>query len=305
MASRPFPVLYCARVADNEQAPFRFGVNLLGFTSHEELTAKVREAERLGYDVVCIPDHLGFPAPFPSLVAAARATSRVRLGTFVLNTAFYNPVLLARDVASTDRLVDGRLDLGLGTGYVESEFDRAGIPFPTPGKRIDHLKHTIAELRRAFDELEPAPAQRPTPPLLLGGHGDRMLRLAAREADIVGFTGHSYTPSGLVVANAEEMDERVAFVRKEAGDRADELEFNLLVQRVVVTDDRAAALEKLSREFFDIPADTLGQVPYLLVGTLDEIAEQVRAHRARYGITYFTVLDNAMTDFAAVFDRLR
>lgn len=305
MASRPFPVLYCARVADNEQTPFRFGVNLLGFTSHEELTAKVREAERLGYDVVCIPDHLGFPAPFPSLVAAARATSRVRLGTFVLNTAFYNPVLLARDVASTDRLVDGRLDLGLGTGYVESEFDRAGIPFPTPGKRIDHLKHTIAELRRAFDELEPAPAQRPTPPLLLGGHGDRMLRLAAREADIVGFTGHSYTPSGLVVANAEEMDERVAFVRKEAGDRADELEFNLLVQRVVVTDDRAAALEKLSREFFDIPADTLGQVPYLLVGTLDEIAEQVRAHRERYGITYFTVLDNAMTDFAAVFDRLR
>lgn len=298
-------MLYRARVTDNEHKPFRFGVNLRRFTTREELVDRARKAEQLGYDVVCVPDHLGISAPFPALALAAQVTSRVRLGTFVLNAAFYNPVLLARDVASTDQLVDGRLDLGLGTGYVKEEFDAAGMPFPSPGARIDHLKHTITELRRTFAELEPAPAQRPAPPLLLGGHGDRMLRLAAREADIVGFTGISFQPSGPVLADAEELDERVEFVRKAAGERADELEYNLLVQRVVVTDDRRAALEDLAREFGDVSAEWLGRLPYLLVGTLDEIAEQLRAHRARYGISYFTVLDDGLTDFAEVFERLR
>ncbi|WP_157606561.1 TIGR03621 family F420-dependent LLM class oxidoreductase [Saccharomonospora cyanea] len=292
-------------MADNEHKPFRFGVNLMRFTTRDELVDRAREAERLGYDVVCVPDHLGVSAPFPALALAAQVTSRVRLGTFVLNAAFYNPVLLARDVASTDQLVDGRLDLGLGTGYVKEEFDAAGIPFPSPGARIDHLRHTIAELRRTFAELEPAPAQRPAPPLLLGGHGDRMLRLAAREADIVGFTGISFQPSGPVLADADELDERVEFVRKAAGERADELEYNLLVQRVVVTDDRRAALDDLAREFGEVSAEWLGRLPYLLVGTLDEIAEQLRAHRARYGISYFTVLDDGLADFAAVFERLR
>ncbi len=292
-------------MADSEQKPFRFGVNLMRFTTYDELVDKARKVEQLGYDVLCVPDHLGISAPFPALVLAAQATSRVRLGTFVINATFYNPVLLARDVASTDQFVGGRLDLGLGTGYVKEEFDAAGIPFPSPGARIDHLKHTIAELRRTFAEMEPAPAQRPAPPLLLGGHGDRLLRLAAREADIVGFTGVSFQPSGPVLADDEELAERVALVRKAAGERADELEYNLLIQRVVVTDDRRAALEDLAREFGGVSVEWLGRLPYVLVGTPDEIAEQLRAHRARYGISYFTVLDGGLTDFAAVLERLR
>lgn len=108
--------------------PFRFGVNLLSPAPADAWRAKCRRAEELGYDVILVPDHLGMPAPFPSLVAAAAATARPRLGTFVLNSGFWNPTLLAREVAGTDALTGGRLELGLGTGYIRAEHDAAGLP---------------------------------------------------------------------------------------------------------------------------------------------------------------------------------
>lgn len=135
--------------------PFRFGVNLLAPAPVDEWRAKCRRAEELGYDVILVPDHLGMPAPFPSLVAAAEVTERPRLGTFVLNAGFWNPALLAREVATTDALTGGRLELGLGTGYVQAEHDRAGLPWGSPRERVDHLQHTIEELDRLLgsDEL--------------------------------------------------------------------------------------------------------------------------------------------------------
>ena len=125
-----------------------------------------------------VPDHLGMSTPFPALMSAGSATSLL-VGTYVLNTSFYRPALLARDVAETSRLLDGRLELGLGTGYDAAEFQAAGVPFDSPGKRIDHLEHTISELRLLAGTM---------PPLMLGASGERMLRLAAREAEIVSFT---------------------------------------------------------------------------------------------------------------------
>lgn len=109
--------------------PFRFGVSLIDPAPAGEWRAKCRRAEEIGYDVILVPDHLGMPAPFPALVAAGAATERPRLGTFVLNAGFWNPALLAREVATTHALTDGRLELGLGTGYVQAEHDRAGLPF--------------------------------------------------------------------------------------------------------------------------------------------------------------------------------
>lgn len=147
--------------------PFRFGVNLMASAPADEWSAKCRRAEELGYDVILVPDHLGMPAPFPALVAAARATERPRLGTFVLNAGLWNPALLAREVATTDALTGGRLELGLGTGYVRAEHDAAGLPFGSPGERVDHLRRTVEELERllADEEYQPRPVQRPgTPP---------------------------------------------------------------------------------------------------------------------------------------------
>lgn len=277
---------------------FRFGVNMRATGERTQWVDKCRRAEGLGFDVIAVPDHLGMPAPLPSLVAAAEATERVRLATFVVNTAFYNPTMLARDVDTTDQLLDGRLELGLGTGYARAEFDAAGLPFPGPGARLDHLERCLTVLREHYGE-------RSLPPVLLGGQRDRMLRIAAREADVVGFTGARFNRDGdgATLADPSELDERVALVRSEAGERDPEL--NLLIQHVEVTDGRAAALERLRPYDATRSADELGELPVLLVGTAEQIADRLRAQRERFGFTYITVLEKDMTAFADVIERLR
>ncbi|GGZ45900.1 LLM class F420-dependent oxidoreductase [Streptomyces bluensis] len=288
--------------------PFRFGVNLLQSTTAGEWRAKCRRAEELGYDVILVPDHLGMPAPFPALVAAAEATDRPRLGTFVLNAGFWNPALLAREVATTDALTDGRLELGLGTGYVEAEHVSAGLPWGSPGERVDHLRHTIEELDRLLgsDEFQPRPVQQPGVPLLVGANGDRMLRLTAEHADIAAFTGARTLPGGMLQPiTAEELDERVARYEELAAGRKEPAELNLLLQVVVVTDDRSAAVQEWLPRIPHLSEEQVLQLPIVLVGTLKEIVDQVRAQRERYGISYLTVLEPNMEVFAPVIDALR
>ncbi|MER6012456.1 LLM class F420-dependent oxidoreductase [Streptomyces bluensis] len=288
--------------------PFRFGVNLLQSTTAGEWRAKCRRAEELGYDVILVPDHLGMPAPFPALVAAAEATERPRLGTFVLNAGFWNPALLAREVATTDALTDGRLELGLGTGYVEAEHVSAGLPWGSPGERVDHLRRTIEELDRLLgsDEFQPRPVQRPGVPLLVGANGDRMLRLTAEHADIAAFTGARTLPGGMLQPiTAEELDERVARYQELAAGRKEPAELNLLLQVVVVTDDRSAAVQEWLPRIPHLSEEQVLQLPIVLVGTLKEIVDQVRAQRERYGISYLTVLEPNMEVFAPVIDALR
>lgn len=225
--------------------PFRFGVNLMSPAPAGEWRAKCRRAEELGYDVILAPDHLGMPAPFPALVAAAEATERPRLGTFVLNAGFWNPALLAREVATTDALTDGRLELGLGTGYVQAEHETAGLPWGSPGERVDHLRRTVEELERLLgsEDQQPQPVQKRVP-LLIGANGDRMLRLTAEHADIAAFTGARARDGGVLEPlAAEELDERVALYLKLAAGRAEPAELNLLVQIVIVTDDPGAAIQ--------------------------------------------------------------
>ncbi|NUT28368.1 MAG: LLM class F420-dependent oxidoreductase [Streptomyces sp.] len=291
--------------------PFRFGVNLMTAAPADEWRAKCRRAEELGYDVILVPDHLGMPAPFPALVAAAEATERPRLGTFVLNAGFWNPALLAREVATADALTGGRLELGLGTGYVRAEHDTAGLPWLSPGARVDHLLHTIEELYRLLVDAEhqPRPVQKPRVPLLVGGNGDRVLRLTAEHADIAAFTGarsvRGSTTGQLEVMLAGELDERVARYRELAAGRDEPAELNLLIQFVLETDDREAAVQPLMER---VPYLTPGQVlelPIGLVGSVAEMAGQVLAQRERYGFTYLTVLEPSMEAFAPVMARLR
>ncbi|MCL6734465.1 LLM class F420-dependent oxidoreductase [Streptomyces neyagawaensis] len=287
--------------------PFRFGVNLLNPTSAEEWRAKCRRAERLGYDVILVPDHLGMPAPFPALVAAAEATERPRVGTFVLNAGFWNPVLLAREVATTDALTDGRLELGLGTGYVPAEHEKAGLPWGSPRERVDHLSRTIAELRRLLDSEahQPRPVQR-TVPLLVGANGDRMLRVTAEHADIAAFTGARPGAGGTLEAlTAEELDERVGRYHEFAAGREEPAELNLLIQIVEFTEDRGAAVRPWLGHIPHLSEEQVLRLPLVLVGTLDEIVEQVLAQRKRYGFTYLTVLEPNMEAFARVIEALR
>ncbi|GLX51037.1 LLM class F420-dependent oxidoreductase [Streptomyces hygroscopicus subsp. hygroscopicus] len=287
--------------------PFRFGVNMLRPASAAEWRAKCRRAEELGYDVILVPDHLGWVAPFPALVAAAQATERVRVGTLVLNAGFYNPALLAREVATTDALTGGRLELGLGTGYVQEEHEAAGLPFGSPGERVDHLRRTVEEL----DRLLGSPEYRPRPeqtrvPLLIAGNGDRMLRLTAEHADIAAFPGARTGDTGaLEPLTADELDERVGRYKELAGGRAEPAELSLLIQQVAVTDDPESALRPVLERRPDLTLETMPALPVMLVGPLEDVVAKVRAQRARYGFTNLTVLEPQMEAFAPVIERLR
>jgi probable F420-dependent oxidoreductase len=287
-----------------------------------------QHVEELGYDTLFATDHLGGGAPFQLAVAAAQATSRLRVGTLVLNAPFWNPALLAREIITADVLTDGRLEVGLGAGHMKWEFDEAGIAWEGFGARTDRMTATIAEIsrifaaggyaqRRALEEhfgLKPLlPVQLRGfggygPPLLVAGTGERVLRTAATYADIVGIAGTRQVagqpPGTFRLCTAAETDDLVAFARSCAGPRA--IEWQVLVQLVRVTDNRRAAAGELAEQYGPgMSPDDILQTPFLLIGSVDEIAAQVLASRERYGFTYYTVHGPFAESFAPVIERVR
>lgn len=276
--------------------PFRFGVSLFNVGSRSAWRARVREVESLGYDVLQVADHLGLAAPFPALVAAADVTS-MRLGTFVLNAGILSPTYLARDVADVHRLTDGRLELGLGAGYVPAEFEAVGVPFGTPGERLRKLESTLAATRA----LLAAEDDSPVPPIMLGGAGDRMLRLAAREADIFSFSIAAGMTAGMAPEDA--LARRVTLLREAAGDRFGSIELNLFIAAVGESVDKLDL--KIIRDASGLGDEQLAQLPGVLVGSPREIADQLVRYREEFGISYISVLEPHMAAFAAVIKQLR
>src|SRR5919198_2342172 len=186
--------------------PFRFGVTVGRASSRAAWAEKARTLEDLGYATLTVPDHLtDLLAPMPALVSAAAATTRLRVGTNVLNNDFRHPVLVAREAATVDLLTEGRLQLGLGAGHMQAEYDQAGWRFDAGGTRVERLAEAVTIIKGLFSgepvtfdgrhyrvtnhTIHPLPIQQPSPPLLIGGNGRRLLTLAAREADIVGLSG--------------------------------------------------------------------------------------------------------------------
>jgi probable F420-dependent oxidoreductase len=268
---------------------FRFGIGLRSIGSAARLREKVRRFADMGYDVVHFPDHLGAPAPFPAMVAAADAAPGIRVGSYVLNAAFYRPALLSRDVVDVDLLCDGRLELGLGTGYVREEFEAAEIRYPSAGERVDHLSRTVAHLRRTA----------PNVPVLIAGNGDRVLTLAAQHADIIGFSG-----TGPRSADSDPLAERVAFVRAAAGERFADVELNLAIT-AVPTDSSGVPDLTLTRAYATTYSDEeLLAIPSVLSGSPAKIADTLRGQRETYGMSYFTVQDYHGRYFADVINEL-
>jgi probable F420-dependent oxidoreductase len=310
---------------DRVVKPFRFGVNLWHAPSRSAWRDKARKLEALGYAVLTMPDHLdNFLAPLPALVSAAEATTRLRIGTNVLNNDFRHPILVAREAATVDLLTEGRLQLGLGAGFMQAEYDQMGVRFDPGGRRVERLAEAVRILKGLFTgqpvtfggqhyhvtrhRLEPLPVQRPHPPLLIGGNGLRLLTLAAQEADIVGLTGITFRPggqgpelSGWTVAGLEE---RLQRIRKAAGERYTRLELNALVQRVEVTDHRYLAAEELANRWPQLSASEILQSPFVLIGTVDQMVEDLQQRRERWGISYYVVFERDMDAFAPVVARL-
>jgi probable F420-dependent oxidoreductase len=267
---------------------FRFAVGIHSAKSAAELRDKAKRLEDIGFDVLHLPDHLGAPAPFPVLTAIAAATSTVRLGTYVLNAGFYKPALLARDAGELDKLSDGRLDLGLGAGYVREEFEAAELPYPTARQRVDHLEHVITYLKKHL----------PSVPILIAGNGNRLLTIAAQHADIIGFTG---------AGNAEVADplaERIDFVRTAAGDRFGDLELNLGIT-AVPSDSSGKPDLTLTRRFVKLSDEELLALPAVLSGSPRDIADTLRGYHDTYGLTSFTFQENHVDTIAKVISEFR
>jgi probable F420-dependent oxidoreductase len=302
--------------------PFRFGVTAPTVLSGPAWVERVRRIEQLGYSIVHVPDHFRDQlAPVPALTAAAVATTRLRVGSLVFSNDFRHPVVLAKEAATLDVLSGGRFELGLGSGWLREEYDQAGIPFDAPGTRIERLAESVAIVKGllagervtftgrhyAIAGLpgRPHPVQRPHPPILIGGGGQRTLSLAAREASIVGLVPRARRDGGgLDRADFGEaaLRQKVEWVRAAAGDRFEALELHALIQAVVVSDRRTVAEQLASR--FSVPPELLLESPYVLAGTVEEICETVKQRRERYGISYLTVFDRDLEAFAPVVARL-
>lgn len=301
--------------------PFRFGVQASRVTSAEEWLATARQAEALGYHVLTQADHLIEQlAPLPALAAAAAVTTRLRLGTLVLCNDFRHPAVLAKEIATLDLLSGGRVEVGLGAGWLREEYDQSGIAYDPPGRRIERLQESVEVLKALWsgEPVEfsgdhytlrglrglPRPVQRPHPPLHIGGGGRRVLSLAAREADIVGIH-YNLAEGDFTERTMQGADSaaKVEWVRQAAGARFAELELACMLFEVVVTDRPLEAAERVG-ERFGLPVEEVLRAPNFLIGTVEEMAAQVEARRRQYGLSYLTVTAEAMRDLAPVVARL-
>lgn len=268
----------------------RFGVGITAARRLQTVQDFARGAEDMGYDVVHVADHLYTTAPFPMMTAMAMATTRLRVGTFVLNAAFYRPALLARDVTSLRDLSGGRFDLGLGTGYNKVEFDQAELPYPSAGERVDWLRHVTEHMNEHVPDV----------PILIAGNGDRVLRLAAQRAHIIGLTG-----GGVKTADVDPLADRIAYVRDAAGDRFDELELNISVTAMPLDDSGMPDLTIPRRFLPDLSDEQILNTPAVLSGSTRDIADTIRDYRDTYGVTYITVQQPHAEAFAKVIEELR
>lgn len=311
--------------------PFRFGVINEQPLAPDAWVAHVRRAEVLGYATFLIRDHL-VPdffgdqyAPIAALMVAACATTTLRVGTIVLDNDYRHPALLAKELTTLDRLSGGRLEIGLGAGWLKREYDLTAIPYDPPGTRIARLAEGIAVLKGLFADgpltfrgehyaisgLDsfPKPAQRPHPPILIGGGHRRILRLAGREADIVGLLTTSVA-SGVVEDTPRErlpaaIDQKLAWVREGAGDRFPALELSL-IPSIILTDDRRGEAARLiaARGWQGIAVGDVLAMPSVVIGTIEEVAADLVARRDRYGFSYYIVADGDMEAFAPLVARL-
>jgi len=267
-----------------------------------------------------------------AMMAAADATTTLRLATHVLANDFRNPVMLAHEAATLDLLSGGRLEFGIGAGWYHRDYTVAGIPFDAPATRVKRLEEAVPLFKRLFGDepvtfhgehyhvedlnLQPKPIQRPHPPIYIGGAGKRMLSLAGREANIVGLGHTSRREGGLdyTTATAEGVAQQVAWIREAAGSRFEEIEIHVLINHATVTDNRRRGAEEIARWIAGFPpeivinaAQTAEEVlaaPYLLVGSVEQIVEELQERRERFGVSYITISGDCMEEFSPVVARL-
>jgi probable F420-dependent oxidoreductase len=310
--------------------PFRFGLQAsalaggTGTTTGQGWRELARRAEDLGFAVLTVADHLDDQlAAVPAIQAAADATTSLRVGALVLCNDYRHPVVLAKEVATLDVLTGGRMEVGVGAGWMTTDYRSAGIALDPPGARIRRLAEALDVVDALWADgpctfegdhyritgLEglPKPLQRPRPPLLLGGGARRMLTLAALRADVVGI--NVSLAKGVIDADAgpdgtaERTDEKLRWVREAAGDRFGDLRLHVRVHLVVPTDDRRGTAEAFAPAFGLTPRQSL-ETPHALVGSPEQMVEDLIARRERWGISDIGIGIEAIDAIAPVVSRL-
>ena len=314
--------------------PFRFGVVAFGTSSRKEWIELARPVEASGFSTLLLGEHLTLTGlgPIAGLMAAADATTTLRIGSHVFANGYRHPVVLAQEAATIDLLSDGRLDFGIGAGWHRPDYEAAGIPFYRPGERLDRLAEAARLIKQLFQEapvtftgayyqvkdfkLNPRPAQRPHPPILIGGGGRRILSLAAQEADIVSFDlkGRADGTLDITTITAAAVEQMVGWVREAAGSRFSLLELHTLAHVVIVTDRPRQALEQLAQDSASwlarmmreagITIEQALESPHVLVGSVEQIVEILQKRRERYGISYISTPAQNLDALSGVVARL-
>jgi len=296
--------------------PFRFAVTASHGRDGAAWAALARRAEELGFSALLVPDHLGQQlAPIAAIATAAAATSTLRVGGFVFANDFRHPLILAREAATLDLLSNGRLELGLGAGWRTADYRQLGMHYDAPGRRIDRLVEASGLIKRLLTgetvthagphyplgaaRVWPRPIQQPHPPIIMGGGGPRMLRLAAREADIVGFIPQ-FSQRGRPILNdvtEAALDRKVAIVREAAGQRLDRLELNLFIVDAGLVGSGQPGPRSILAAAKLASVGLVGS-PYVLYGTLAGLSDRLERRRERTGISYYAIRQGSMEEMA-------
>lgn len=302
-----------------QQGALRFSVGSSPFATPHELVELSVKAETFGLYGVCVADHPGVtPSPFVRLALAATATTRLRLIPYVLNCGVRDPLDIASDAATLDVISNGRLVLGLGAGHSPVEWTMTGRRYPSAGERVDRLGEVVDVVQRLLAGdvvtavgqhvvLQEAFLMHPRPvqdrvPLLIGGNGPRLLHLAGEAADIVSFTGLGATLDDghrhEALWDAVSIDARVSIVEETAPTRSPTRD--VLVQHLEFTDDRVGAAARFVEQHPDLTTDVALSSPHVLIGTLDELTEELLGYRERWGFTSYVVPGIAIDAAAAL-----
>ena len=302
---------------------FRFGVQIAKTRSAGEWREAARKAATLGYDIFLMPDHFGAQLAIgPALAIVAETESELRIGTLVWQNDLRHPALLAKEAYTLDVLSGGRFELGIGAGgSFPPEFEWIGVPMAPGPERVARLAESIRILKAVAGdgpvtiegehytirdyEGYPKPVQTPHPPLHIGAGGPRMLRLAAREADIIGLLPSMGGPNTFDEREIgpEAFDEKVALLREVATERFDTIELNILIQGLAISDNREAAIRRL-REERGFENEQWFDSPMVFHGSVNQVVEQMEAQRERFGVSYYAVFEHQIDEFAPIVDRL-
>lgn len=308
------------------ERPFRFGVMLSRAESGAQVREQARRAEDLGYSTLYVPDHfVDHPlGPVPTIAAVAAWTTTLNVGTLVLGNDYRHPVVLAKEAATVDLLSDGRLELGIGAGWMTVDYERSGIVLDRPGVRIDRLRESVQILKGLWSDGpftlrgehytvtdldgDPKPFRPGGPKVVIGGGGPKVLTFAAEQADIVGINanlkgGAANDPSAAPSMNPANTDDKLRWVREAAGDRYPDIEIQSFAGFAMITDDARSIAEAMAPAFQSTPDEVLDS-PVGLVGTVDEIVESIERRRERWDMSYHVVPIDLLDAFAPVVARL-